>query len=64
MLLDVTTVIYNLRVPLHAINARQVKNGNCIVNITVSAESVEHLKNIISRLEKIHGVFSVDRMTQ
>ncbi len=64
MLLDVTTVIYNLRVPLHAINARQVKNGNCIVNITVSAESVEHLKNIISRLEKIHGVFSVDRTTQ
>ncbi|MBE6769598.1 MAG: bifunctional (p)ppGpp synthetase/guanosine-3',5'-bis(diphosphate) 3'-pyrophosphohydrolase [Ruminococcaceae bacterium] len=64
MLLDVTTVIYNLRVPLHAINARQVKNGNCVVNITVSAESVEHLKNIISRLEKIHGVFSVDRMTQ
>ncbi len=61
---DVTTAILNLRVPLHAINARQIKNGNCVVNITVSAESVEHLKNIISRLEKIHGAFSVERMNQ
>ncbi len=61
---DVTTVILNLRVPLHAINARQIKNGNCVVNITVSAESVEHLKNITSRLEKIHGGFSVERTNQ
>ena len=29
-----------------------------------NAPSVEHLKNIISRLEKIHGAFSVERMNQ
>lgn len=64
MLGDVMNVTYNMRVAVHAVNARNNKNGNCVVNITVSAESVEHLKSIISRLEKINGVFSVERVVQ
>ena len=53
-----------MRVPVHSINARQVKSGNCLVVMSVSAESVEHLKSITARLEKIPGVFNVERINQ
>lgn len=64
LLLDIMNTVYNMRVPVHGVNARQTKSGNCITVITVSAESVEHLKSIISRLEKVEGVFSVERINQ
>ena len=64
LLIDVMNALYNMRVPVHSINARQVKSGNCIVVMTVSTEGVEHLKSIISRLEKLKSVFSVERINQ
>ena len=64
LLMDVMNALYNMRVPVHSINARQVKSGNCIVVMTVSTEGVVHLKSIISRLEKLKSVFSVERINQ
>ena len=64
LLMDVINALYNMRVSVHSINARQVKSGNCIVVMSVNAESVEHLKSIILRLEKLKGVFSVERINQ
>ena len=53
-----------MRVGLHALNARAVKGGNCVITVTVSAASVEHLRSIIARLTKLEGVYSVERMNQ
>ena len=53
-----------MRVAVHSVNARQIKGGNSITLLSVSAESVEHLRSIIARLEKISGVFSVERTNQ
>ena len=64
LILDISQALINMRVSLHSINARPIKNGNSVTFITVSTEGVEHLKNIISRLEKIHGVFHVERLNQ
>ena len=64
LLAEVTNVLFNMRVGLHAVNARSVKGGNCAISVTVSAASVEHLKSIIQRLEKLDGVFSVERINQ
>ena len=64
LVIDIMNAINNMRVPIHSISARQLKNGNCTVTMTVSAESVEHLKSIISRIEKIRGIFSVERINQ
>ena len=50
-----------MRVPLHAVNARQTSSGDCIIDITISTESVEHLKSIVKKLEKVQGVISVER---
>ena len=59
---DIMNTAYNMRLAVHAINARQVKDGNCVTQLTLSAESVEHLRTIISRIEKISGVYSVERV--
>ena len=64
IVIDVMNAINNMRVPIHSINAREMKDGNCTVIVTVSAESVEHLRSIITRIEKIDGAFSVERINQ
>ena len=61
MVADITMEIANMRLALHSISAREIKDGNCVTVITVSIESVEHLKNIINRLSKITGVYSIER---
>ena len=61
---DVMNTAYNMRLAVHQINARQLKGGNSVIHITISAESVEHLRSIIARMEKISGVFSVERVVQ
>ena len=64
IVVDVMNAANNMRVPVHSINAREMKGGNCVVVVTVSAESVEHLGSIIARMEKIPGVFNVERINQ
>lgn len=64
ILLDVSQTLLNMRVSMNSLNARSTKDGNCIISIILSTEGLEHLKSIISRIEKIHGVFHVERMNQ
>ena len=61
LLADITNVLFNMRVGLHAVNARAIKGGNCAITVTVSAASVEHLSSIIAKLKKLAGVYSVER---
>ena len=61
MVADVTMEIANMRLALHSISAREIKDGNCVIIINISIESVEHLRNITNRLSKINGVFSIER---
>ncbi len=64
VVIDVMNAINNMRVPVHSINAKETKDGNCTVVITVSAESIEHLRSIIARIEKIPGAYHVERINQ
>ncbi|MBO5873065.1 MAG: bifunctional (p)ppGpp synthetase/guanosine-3',5'-bis(diphosphate) 3'-pyrophosphohydrolase [Clostridia bacterium] len=64
LLAEATNVLFNMRVGLHAVNARAVKGGNCAISVTISAASVEHLKSITSKLQKLEGVYSVERINQ
>ena len=64
VVVDVMNAVNNMRVPVHSISAREIKGGNCSVGVTVSAESVEHLRSIISKIEKIPGAFHVERINQ
>ncbi len=64
LIVDIVNTISNMRVAMHSINARQQKDGNCVAVITIEAESVEHLKSIKARLQKLPGVYSVERIGQ
>ncbi len=64
ILIEVMNALNNMRVPIHSISARQTKDGNCIIIMTISAESVEHLRSIISRIEKVPKIFNVERINQ
>ncbi len=58
---DVSLALSNMHVPIHEINARQLKNGNAIIIVTISINGVEHLKNIMHKLDKVESVISVER---
>ncbi len=62
LLADVTNVLFNMHVNLHAVNARAVKGGNCLISVTVATAGLEHLKSIIERLRKLSGVYTVERV--
>lgn len=61
LLADVTIILAGVGVPVHNVNARQTKGGNSLINVTLSVQSAEHLRSIIQRLEKIEGVYHVER---
>ena len=62
LLADITTAIANMRVMIHGINARLLKNGNYEIDITVKVESAEHLQSIIHKISAVNGVYSVERL--
>lgn len=64
ILADITVALASMRVMLHSVNARESKGGNCIIDVTVSTENLDHLKNIITRISKIPDVVTVDRLNQ
>lgn len=61
LIADVGLVLANFRVPIHELNARELKNGNANVVCTIAIAGVEQLNNIIQKLGKIEGVISVER---
>lgn len=63
-LADITAALFNMHVSLHAVNARPTKDGNSVIIITLSAENVEHLRSITNHLEKLQGVFMIERINQ
>jgi guanosine-3',5'-bis(diphosphate) 3'-pyrophosphohydrolase len=54
----------NFRVPIHELNARELKNGNANLVVTLGIGGVEQLKNIMQKLSKIEGVISVERFNK
>ena len=64
LLADIMSVAYNMRLAVHAMNAHQTGGGNCVISITINTESVEHLRSIISQIEKISGVYGVERVVK
>ncbi len=61
MMNEIFGTLNSIHVAVQSINTRDTKDGRTLINITVNANSVEHLKSVMSRLGKINGVLSVDR---
>ena len=50
-----------MRVMIHSMNTRNVKNGRAVMTLTITVNGTEHLKSVIGKLEKVNGVLSVER---
>lgn len=61
VVLDITASMANARVKIHSINARPINDGNCLTTITISVNGKEHLDGIIKMLNKIDGVYHIER---
>lgn len=61
LLADVSSVLSEMRFPIHELSAKELKNGNANIVITIGIAGVDQLKNVMTRLRKINGVISVDR---
>lgn len=61
LLADLTMELANMHVKVHALNARPLGTGNCIITITVTVNGTEHLKSVIARIAKIKGTISIER---
>lgn len=62
LLANVTAVTAEMRIPVSAINSRQLKNGNSELIMTCSIAGVAQLNLLITKLRKIPDVISAERI--
>ncbi len=61
LLVDITTITADLKIPLKGLNARTTKNNLAIVEISIEIKDIEHLDAAIKKLKNVNGVISVVR---
>ena len=61
LLQDVLAALADIRVPIYAVNARQVENGCAMVSLTIGINNTEHLNRVVARLSKVKDVLKVTR---
>ncbi|MCX7745555.1 MAG: bifunctional (p)ppGpp synthetase/guanosine-3',5'-bis(diphosphate) 3'-pyrophosphohydrolase [Clostridia bacterium] len=61
LLMEITNVIGESKIPLTAINARTTKEQVAIMNLTLEITHAEKLEKIIKKLKKVDSVFEVTR---
>lgn len=61
LMAEVAVQVANMRVNITSISTHEMKDGRAIVELTVNVSGLDHLKNLISRIEKIDGILSVER---
>lgn len=61
VVLDITTTLAAAHIKIHSINARPINDGNCLTTLTLSVNGKEHLENVIKMLNRIQGVYLIER---
>ena len=61
LLQDVLSALADIRVPIYAMNARQVENNCAMVSLTIGINNTEHLNRVVARLSKVRDVLKVTR---
>ena len=61
LMADVAMAVANMRVNIVNISTHDMKDGRTIVELTVNVSGLDHLKNLINKIEKIDGILSVER---
>lgn len=61
LLADITNQLSALHLFIHSLNSREVKNGMAFIEVSITVNSINHLKMVISRLSGINGIVSIGR---
>jgi GTP pyrophosphokinase len=61
---DIMTAVSDLKVPIHSINARGLKNGMAMSNMKIEIKSLDHLNYIIARIMRVKGVDDARRVVR
>lgn len=61
LLADVTQQLFAMRLSLHSLNSRELKDGSAVIYATFTVNGLDHLKSVMDHLKGITGVRSVKR---
>lgn len=61
LMAEVALQVANMRVNITSISTHDMKDGRTIIELTVNVSGIDHLKNLIQRIEKVDGILSVER---
>ncbi len=61
LLADISVMLSGIRVLISNVNSRSLKDGTFIMTCTIFVDGIEHLRNVIAKIEKIDGVLKVER---
>jgi guanosine-3',5'-bis(diphosphate) 3'-pyrophosphohydrolase len=64
LLMEITNLLADAKIPLKAMNARTTKEQIAIINLTLEITDTEQLERIIKSIGKVQGVFEVERSKQ
>lgn len=64
LLIDIMTVISDIKIPVTNVNARTGKNDLAIIEVTTEISNTEQLDSIINKLKHLKGIISVVRSRQ
>lgn len=63
-LADVSITISNMHIPIHSLIAKETKDRQVAIQITLGISGISQLNQIMTNLKKIDGVISVERTLQ
>ena len=61
LLVDLTVLLSNMHLTLHSVDAKSTKDNKALIYFTITVNGKEQLGQIISRMQKIRGVETVER---
>lgn len=60
---DILTTLADMKLLIHAIHSRALRDGSALTNVKVEIRSAEHLSHVMEKLKKIKDVNGVYRVT-
>ena len=60
---DILTTLADLKMPIHAIHSRAMKNGLATTNIKLEIKNLDHLNYVLDRIRRIKDISEVYRVT-
>ncbi len=61
ILMNITQQLYSLRISVHSLNSRELKNGTSVIYATITIHGLDHLNMIVTKLSNIEGIISIKR---